>query len=493
MSLGIIGDRQLLCVQTFDIARHPSTAVGLIPGCFVAVSGKGPRDANESGKTSWLASVALLLGDPEWRMHSSGPATVADLLFEPQTAGVAAQGYAPATSGYIAGLFAAPDDVASTAHTVWMKLSATPTYVEVRHAPGVYLATAQDDDERHHQATEIYRGLPSASSLGATQYATALYGPVPRCLASLTSRGKRRGGPSLLKLDTGLFTPAGIGTALIGLTGRASLLDTDAALRHDLSEAGHELQTSQTEDADSHAIEERTLRAVTQRSSAREELARAQDLWALHYARGLLDALERAEQLQAALDDQAETLARARDERASAEAVQHALEDPTRLGHQRDEAELAKQTAERLLDQAHDDECSARHRLASHNQALQEAEDAAAGARGISTMPASRRNGPISARSPARSAWPRPASGFRTPATTSPRPKKDATAPPDGRSAHWARQESAPRACSTGSACPARSARHGSRAWRCTATPCASGHPTSPPPAEPWPTSRAPS
>jgi hypothetical protein len=382
MSLGIIGDRQLLCVQTFDIARHPSTAVGLIPGCFVAVSGKGPRDANESGKTSWLASVALLLGDPEWRMHSSGPATVADLLFEPQTAGVAAQGYAPATSGYIAGLFAAPDDVAGTAHTVWMRLSATPTYVEVRHAPGVHLATAQDDDERHHQAAGIYRGLSSASSLGATQYATALYGPVPRCLAFLTSRGKRRGGPSLLKLDTGLFTPAGIGTALIGLTGRASLLDTDASLRHDLSEAEHELQTGRTEDADSHAIEERALRAVTQRSSAREELARAQDLWALHYARGLLDALERAEQLQAALDDQAETLARARDERASAEAVQRALEDPARLEHRRDEAELAKQTAERLLEQAHDDECGARHRLASHNQALQEAEDAAAGARG---------------------------------------------------------------------------------------------------------------
>lgn len=108
ISLGIIGDRQLLCVQTFDIARHPSAAVGLIPGCFVAVSGKGPTDSNESGKTSWLAAVSLLLGDPEWRMHSSGPASVADLLFEPQTAGIGAHGCAPATTGYIAGLFADP-------------------------------------------------------------------------------------------------------------------------------------------------------------------------------------------------------------------------------------------------------------------------------------------------------------------------------------------------------------------------------------------------
>ncbi|MGW0537633.1 hypothetical protein [Streptomyces sp. NPDC003032] len=280
ISLGIIGERQLLCAQTFDIARHPSAAVGLIPGCFIAVSGKGPTDSNESGKTSWLAAVSLLLGDPEWRMHSSGPASVADLLFEPQTAGIGAQGYAPATTGYIAGLFADPDDVPASAHTVWLKLSATPTYVEVRHAPGIHLATAQDDVERHDQAAEIYRALPSASALGATQYATALYGPVPRCLAFLTSRGKRRGGPSLLKLDTGLFTPAGIGTALIDLTGRATLLDTDASLRHDLSEAERELLTSRSEDITSYAAEERALHTVIQRISAREELVRAQDMWA---------------------------------------------------------------------------------------------------------------------------------------------------------------------------------------------------------------------
>ncbi|WP_433549090.1 hypothetical protein ACQPZG_31550 [Streptomyces sp. CA-294286] len=382
ISLGIIGDRQLLCVQTFDIARHPSTAVGLIPGCFVAVSGKGPTDSNESGKTSWLAAVSLLLGDPEWRMHSSGPASVADLLFEPQTAGIGAQGYAAATTGYIAGLFADPDSVPATAHTVWVKLSATPTYVEVRHAPGIHLAIAQDDVKRHDQAAKIYRRLPSASALGATQYAAVLYGPVPRCLAFLTSRGKRRGGPSLLKLDTGLFTPAGIGTALIDLTGRATLLDTDASLRHDLSEAEHELQTSRDKDITSRAAEERALHTVTQRISAREELARAQDMWALHYARGLLDALDRTEQLHAALGGQEEALARARRDRETAQATQRALDDPEHLARRRDEAAHAKESAEQRLTRARDDESGARHRLVAHDQALQDAEDAEAGVHG---------------------------------------------------------------------------------------------------------------
>ncbi|MDX3616498.1 coiled-coil domain-containing protein [Streptomyces europaeiscabiei] len=382
ISLGIIGERQLLCVQTFDIARHPSAAVGLIPGCFVAVAGKGPTDSNESGKTSWLAAVSLLLGDPEWRMHGSGPASVADLLFEPQTAGIGAQGYAPATTGYIAGLFADPGDVPASVHTVWLKLSATPTYVEVRHAPGIHLATAQDDVERHDQATEIYRTLPSASALGATQYATALYGPVPRCLAFLTSRGKRRGGPSLLKLDTGLFTPAGIGTALIELTGRATLLDTDASLRHDLSEAERELQTSRSEDITTYTAEERALHTVIQRISAREELGRAQDMWALHYARGLLDALDRTEQLQAALGEQEEARARARGNREAAQAAQRALDDPERLARRHDEAAQAKERAEQRLTRARDDESGARHRLATHDQALQDAEDAAAGVHG---------------------------------------------------------------------------------------------------------------
>ncbi|MGW5868220.1 hypothetical protein ACWFRJ_39445 [Streptomyces sp. NPDC055239] len=382
VSLGIIGDRQLLCVQTFDIARHTSAAVGLIPGCFAAVSGKGPDDSNESGKTSWLAAVALLLGDPEWRMHSSGPAAVADLLFEPRTAGIGAQGYAPATTGYVAGLFADPDDVPATAHTVWVKLSATPTYVEVRHTPGVHLATAQDDIERHDEAVGLYRSLPSTSALGATQYATALYGPVPRCLAFLTSRGKRRGGPSLLKLDTGLFTPAGIGAALIELTGRGTLLDTDASLSRDLSQAEGDLETTRHDDIESHTDEERVLRTLSQRNTAREELTHAQVLWALHYARGLLDALERTDHLQSESNEHADALADARRDRQEAIAAEQAVEDPAQLVQLLQEASEAKQEAERQLGKVRADAGAERHRLGSLSQLLRKAQETAAGVRG---------------------------------------------------------------------------------------------------------------
>jgi len=102
-TLGAIGARQLIAVQTFDIARLTSHPVAVIPSSFVAVTGRGPRDSNESGKTSFNAAVALLLGDPEWRVTGGGVAAVAELLFEPDTAGVAATRYPAAQTGFIVG------------------------------------------------------------------------------------------------------------------------------------------------------------------------------------------------------------------------------------------------------------------------------------------------------------------------------------------------------------------------------------------------------
>jgi chromosome segregation protein len=97
---GVVGRRQLVCVQTLDIARLTAHPVALVPGAFVAVGGRGPKgDSNESGKTSFLAAVSLLLGDPEWRLGGGGAASVSALLFEPETAGTSAQRFQAAQHG----------------------------------------------------------------------------------------------------------------------------------------------------------------------------------------------------------------------------------------------------------------------------------------------------------------------------------------------------------------------------------------------------------
>jgi hypothetical protein len=80
---GAVGDRDLVCVQTLHIGRLTSDPVPIRPGSFVMVSGQGPTDSNNSGKTTFLATVSLLLADPQWRLGGPSVSGVAELLFDP--------------------------------------------------------------------------------------------------------------------------------------------------------------------------------------------------------------------------------------------------------------------------------------------------------------------------------------------------------------------------------------------------------------------------
>jgi hypothetical protein len=295
-TLGVIGDRQLVVVQTFYIARLTSHPVAIVPSAFVAVTGRGPRDSNESGKTSFNAAVALLLGDPEWRVTGGGVAAVAQLLFEPDTAGVAATRYPAADTGFIIGVFADPDDPRSTAHTVWMKLSSTPKYVLVRHVAGVHLVDAENDAERHRLAPATWKALPAAD-LGAHSYVETLYGHSPRCLAYVAARGKQRSGPSLLKMDTGAFSPEDIGTALVRLTGRSEALEFEQDQRRKLAKQLEELESTKARHEQKWTAEETIVEGVRTRKKIRAVLDDGEKLWRQHLARGLIDTMGRREML----------------------------------------------------------------------------------------------------------------------------------------------------------------------------------------------------
>jgi hypothetical protein len=300
--LGVIESRQLIAVQTMNIARLTAHPVCLIPETFIAVTGMGPVDSNESGKTSFLSAVSLLLGDPEWRVAGTGAASVEALLFEPVTAGAAIVGATAASEGFVVGVFAEPNDPAATAHTVWMKISATRPYLQVRHASGVHLARGADDRERHERAPAIYRAL-GGEPLGSTEFAHALYGRSPRVLAYVASRGRVRSRPSLLKLDAGTFTPEQIGDALITLTGRAALFDRDQQDRRDLADKQAELARHIERDEQQAAQEDEILRHVQIRHRLRRQADTAAAHWRAHRARAVLDTYARAESAQALLAD----------------------------------------------------------------------------------------------------------------------------------------------------------------------------------------------
>ncbi len=143
----------------------------------------------------------------------------------------------------------------------------------------------------HDAAT--WTALPAASELGAHTYADALYGRSPRCLAYVAARGKQRSGPSLLKMDTGAFTPADIGAALVRLTGRSEALETEREQRRKLADETRHLDETTSEHARKWDEEEETLRGVRLRAAVRMKLAEGQRLWHQHLARGLLDTLAR--------------------------------------------------------------------------------------------------------------------------------------------------------------------------------------------------------
>lgn len=100
---GLIGDRELVCVQTIDIGRLRSAPVPITPGTFIAVSGRGPKgDSNGSGKTTFLAAVALLHGEVGWHLASGAPRRRASSSMAPRPGWTSSATLAPTTDTSLA-------------------------------------------------------------------------------------------------------------------------------------------------------------------------------------------------------------------------------------------------------------------------------------------------------------------------------------------------------------------------------------------------------
>ncbi|MEU2032738.1 hypothetical protein [Nocardia amamiensis] len=287
---GTVGNRHLVAVQTFDIARLTTHAVALVPGTFIAVSGQGPKgDSNGSGKTSFLAAVSLLLGEAQWRLEANGSQYAANLLFKPESAGLDPQHrYAQADRGYIVGVFAEQDNPQTTALTVWLRIASGPPYIRVRWTYGLHIAIADTDLERDALADSLWEALPRTQELGPKRFADELYGQAPRCMAYLDTP-MRPSAPSLLSQQMTEMTPARIGEALIELTGRQGLLETEKEQRSKLAEHKVRLADKIAEDAQARVNEQTDLDGVRHRNLARQHLADGEHMWRLHFARGYLD------------------------------------------------------------------------------------------------------------------------------------------------------------------------------------------------------------
>lgn len=292
--LGIVADRHLVAIQTFDIARLTTHPVEIVPDTLVAVSGVGPDgDSNGSGKTSFQAAVSVLLGDPQWRLETNGGSFARELLFRPDAAGLsAAEKATPAPHGYIVGVFVDPESPFDSALTVWVKISSTAPYLQARHTPGLQVADADGDEERVLQADTLWQQLPRDQTISARNLARTLYGEAPRCLSYLDT-SMRPSAPSLLSQEMTKMRPDEIGMALIALSGLSGQLEEENKARNKRIEIQAKHAEAEEKDKGERVKENAQLAAIDARDAARGLLSGAGEKWRLYAAWQYRDALDR--------------------------------------------------------------------------------------------------------------------------------------------------------------------------------------------------------
>ncbi|MEK2479053.1 hypothetical protein [Streptomyces noursei] len=304
-SRGIVGDRQLIAVQAFDIARLTAHAVPIVPETFIAVSGLGPKDdSNGSGKTSFLIAVSLLLADPQWRLETNGGRHASGILFRPDAAGVDQAHHAsPVTHGYIVGVFAHPDDPATSPVTVWVRIATTTPYLQANWTEGLHVADAPTDHERSIQADTLWRELGTRQLLSARAMAEKLYGTAPRCLTYLDT-ALRPPVPSLLSQQLTEMEPHDIGRSLIALSGMTPLLEEEDDLRGQALQHQISLEKAQADHAQALLAEEQVMSGVRAREAAHLALQRGHEAWRRYLAASYRDAHRSDQNLAAAMDEE---------------------------------------------------------------------------------------------------------------------------------------------------------------------------------------------
>lgn len=296
---GVVGDRQLIAVQTIDLGRLTHHPVPLTPASLIAISGTGPgRDSNGSGKTTFLASLSLLLGDPEWHISGSGGQDALGLLFDPELSGDAAGRYDPATVGFVCGVFARSTvDGDYDELSVWVRISADDSpRVAARWTHGVHLAGDRD------QAAAIWNSIGREHQIGPQAMVEQLYGGSGRCLAYVTSRGTRDTDSSLLQLQARL-NPTRIGSELIVLLGMDHLIEGERRLRSSLADAAEKLQARISEREHHERDWSLRLSDIEARDSARASIAEGHALWRRRTARRLLDAIANEQRIRTDADE----------------------------------------------------------------------------------------------------------------------------------------------------------------------------------------------
>ena len=227
-----------------------SDPVFLVPGGFIAVTGQGPVDSNESSKTTFEAALSLVHGDPGWRQKSPQfPAYAAELLFNPPNAPTGAR--VRADVGFIAAVFA--DRRSARIRTKGTSRSgcgsAATTIPRSRWQSPRRAARLRQQPRRAHRGCQGEYGRACAARNGdrrhthrpCTVRASAACPTCQRAVAAASSA------TTLLGSDVSQLSSEQIAWQLIDLAAMRHLFDNEAAQRMEFFRLSQQLKVKEQE------------------------------------------------------------------------------------------------------------------------------------------------------------------------------------------------------------------------------------------------------
>lgn len=271
---GTLGNRRLVAVQTIEIGRLQSDVLPLPSGGgLVAVTGRGPVDSNQSGKTTFEAAVDLLCMSHAWQPRSGRTGAHAEgLILSPDGTFRDHR----ADRAYILGAFRSPAPGTPPLTVICRIERNADERLRFRLLDGIVFAEGDTHAQRIEDAARLWDARHGNQTYSATTYLKAVLGGHPRSAGYVNKRGNLNSPPiTLFTSELSKVPPDRIALDLLQLSGLDELITSERARRAEAAAQTGELDKARRSFDEAEQRIQRALDAIERRHRAMTAVERA--------------------------------------------------------------------------------------------------------------------------------------------------------------------------------------------------------------------------